>query len=114
MQAATSATGQSLIDDELTPMERKVLAAYRSPTRHIRRQIRLSVQYAVATGLFAYLSVSTGQPLYGIVVYVVFLLWMAARLFGAWRIAGTTPKIIEKYEARIADLRGQVAEKSRD
>lgn len=87
-----------------------MLAAYRSPTLHdIRRQVRLSLQYAVGTGLFAYLAISTGRPLYIIAVYVVFLTWMLLRLLRASRIAGAMPRIIEKYEARIAILQGELA-----
>ncbi len=76
MQSADTPTWTSVIDDELTPIERNVLAAYRSPAAgDLRRQIRLSAQYALCTGLFVYLSLSSGQPLYGLVVYAVFLLW---------------------------------------
>jgi hypothetical protein len=100
---------QSLIDDELTPVERKLLAAYCSPSRHLRRQIRRAVLYAVGVGLFVCLGIWSGQPDYGIVVYVAFLQWMALGLLSAWHIAGATPAIIGKYEARIAALQAELA-----
>jgi hypothetical protein len=96
---------QSVLDEELTAKEREVLAAYRSPlASDMRRQVRLSVQYAVGSGIFTFLCLSTGQPLYGLAVYVIFILWMGARLLGASRVCGIVPGIIEKYERRVAAM----------
>ena len=100
---------QSLIDDELTPVERKLLAAYCSPSQYLRRQIRLDVVYAVITGLFVCLGIWIGHDLYGIIVYIAFLQWMGFRLLGAWHLAGATPAIVGKYEARIAALQAELA-----
>lgn len=109
MRAAKISPGKSVGDDELTPLERGVLAVYRwPPASAMRRQMRLSIEYAVATGVFAGLGVWTGQPLYGVAVYVVFLCWMFARLRAASRFAGVMPRIIEKYEARIAALQAEL------
>lgn len=102
MQDADKPTWTSAIDEELTPVERTILAAYRSPSAgELRRQVRLSVQYAVGAALFLYLSFSSNQPLYGLVVYAMFIAWMAVRLLGARRIAGVMPQIIDKYEKQI-------------
>lgn len=100
---------KSVLDDELTPKEREVLRAYRSPSRaDIRRQVRLSVQYAIGSGIFACLGLSTNRPIYGFVVWAIFILWLVMRLRGAWRVAGLMPAIIEKYEARISALHAEL------
>ncbi|HWB07611.1 MAG TPA: hypothetical protein VG826_00100 [Pirellulales bacterium] len=110
MQSLDRNAWTSAIDEALAPIERSVLQTYRFPSASdLRRQIRLSAQYAIGTGLFLYLSLSTGNPLYGVVVYVVFFLWMVARLFRASRITGAMPRIIEKYEARLAALQSELA-----
>jgi len=100
---------RSLIDDELTPVERKLLAAYCAPSQYLRRYIRSAVVYAVVTGLFVCLGIWIGHTQYGIVVYIAFLQWMGFRLLGAWHVAGATPAIVGKYEARIAALQAELA-----
>jgi len=67
------------------------------------------VLYAVVVGLLVCLSVWIGVPHYGILVYIAFLQWMAFGLLVAWQIAGATPAIIGKYEARIAALQAELA-----
>jgi hypothetical protein len=99
----------SRIDDILTPTEKQVLQLYRSGKHSgIRRAARLTVQYAIGTGLFVWLCISKQQPYWCLVVYGVFILFMIIRLIGARRLAGVMPGIIEKYETRIATLEAQI------
>lgn len=97
---------KSEIDDYLTEQERAVLQLYRnSKSSGLGRQLRLSVQYAIGAGIFLGLAIWFNQPLYAVVVYVVFLLWMIMRLRGARTIAGVMPRIIDKYESEIRELK---------
>ena len=96
---------ESVIASQLTDQERKVLQAYRQPSaRDLRRLIRISVQYALAAGIFLVLAIHDGQPLYAIAIYVIFVLWMIVRVAKARLLVGVMPTIIEKYEAEIRRL----------
>jgi len=97
---------KSEIDSKLTEHERTILKLYQNPKASgLGRQIRLSVQYAISAGIFVVLAIWWHQPLYAIVVYVLFVLWMLIRLRGARAIAGAMPHIIEKYESAIKELK---------
>jgi hypothetical protein len=97
---------QSVLEDKLTGQEIKILSAYRNPkSSNLSKQIRLSIQYAIAAAIFLVLAIKNQQPLYSIGVYIIFLLWMFVRLLVARRIVGIMPGIIEKYELEIARLR---------
>lgn len=99
-------TMKSEINEKLTEREREVLRLYRNPeASDLGRQIRLSVQYAVGAGIFLGLALWRNQPLYAIVVYVVFVLWMLIRIQRARALAGVMPRIIEKYESEVKELK---------
>ncbi len=99
----------SRIDELLTPIEKQVLLAYRSPEHSgMRRATRLSVQYAVAAGVFVLLCISEQQPLWCLAVYAIFLIQLVVRLLNARRMASVMPGVIEKYESRIAQLEFEV------
>ena len=100
---------ESVIDRELTPIERHILANYRSPSAaDVPRQVRLSGQYAIGTAIFVYLDYAMEQPMFSVAVWATFVLWMLMRLRGASRIAGIMPGIIEKYEATIIALQAEL------
>jgi hypothetical protein len=69
------------------------------------------VQYVIGSGIFAYLGLSTNRPIYGFVVWAIFILWLVMRLRGASRAAGIMPAIIEKYEARIIALQTELKQR---
>ena len=97
------------IDSQLTDHEHQVLAIYRDPARSgIGRGIRLSIQYAIGAGIFLVAAIVTGNPWWSVVVYGVFVAWMAVRVLGARRLAGVMASIIEKYESRITELQQQL------
>ncbi len=95
----------SRIDSALTPEEHRVLSAYSDPKRSgMSRAVRLSIQYALGTGIFVAIGLWDEEPLYLLAVYGIFLAFMAVRLISAKKIAGVMPSIVAKYEARIAEL----------
>jgi hypothetical protein len=102
---------KSEINNDLTDRERTVLALYRAPSNsESRRLIRLSIQYAIATGCFMVLAIVEHQPLYALFVYVVLLVWLVLRVVGASTMSRVMPKIIDKYESTITTLKLNFAE----
>ncbi len=99
----------SRIESRLTDDERRVLGLYRDPNASdYRRNIRLSIQYAVGTGVFLAAALVTGNAWWSLVVYGTFVAFLFVRLVGMRRIIGVMPSIIEKYESRIEELETQV------
>ena len=88
-----------------TSEEERILTAYRNPASSgIGRAVRLSVQYAIGAAVFVVLCVQTANPYWSLAVFGIFVLWMIVRLIAARRIAGVIPRVIAKYEERIAEL----------
>ena len=95
--------------ESLTPEEQRVLAMYLNPSGYgLGRAVRLSVQYAVAAGIFIALAVYYNEPGYAVGAYMGFLAFLVARLVSARKIAGVMPSVIRKYEDRIGELEQQV------
>lgn len=89
----------------LTPDEQRILVLYADPSKSdLPRAIRLSIQYAVGAGIFLVLAIQRNQPWYAAVTYLVFVAYMGVRIVGAHRLSGVMPSILQKYEARIAEL----------
>src|SRR4051812_16154032 len=89
----------------LTPVEEAVLAMYADPRKSgLPRAIRLSIQYAIGAGIFLGLAIQYHEPWYAAVTYLVFLAYMGVRLAGAQKLSGVMPSILQKYDARIAEL----------
>jgi hypothetical protein len=100
----------SQFDDELTPIERTVLRMYRSPQASgMGRTAMISFMYAISAGVFVYATIAFNEPRYSLIVYGLFLYFMAMRLFGGSKLAGVMPSIIEKYEHHIADCKSRIA-----
>lgn len=100
---------KSEIEEILSQRERTILQMYRKPkSSDLRRQIRLSIQYAAGTGIFLIMGIKSGNPLYAIIIYVALLLWMGLRIIGASKLVGIMPGIIEKYESEISELRSKM------
>jgi hypothetical protein len=101
------APAQSRIDSLLSPEERRIWTIYADPRYSgLDRAIRLSIQYAIGSGIFVWICLNEQEPLWVLAVYAIFLVFMTIRLIGAKRITGVMPAIIAKYEARIAELEG--------
>jgi hypothetical protein len=90
------------------PDERRILDIYRNPKLSgLGRATRLSGQYLLAAGIFTFLAVAY-QSWYAIAAYLVFVIFVIVRLLAARRLVGFMPKILAKYEARIAELEARV------
>ena len=70
---------KSEIDDKLTEKEKLVLAAYKEPQKQMKRAIRLSIQYLIAIGLFAFLSLKDKSVNYSLVMFGIFAIWVVIR-----------------------------------
>jgi uncharacterized membrane protein YhdT len=96
---------KSEIDDQLTKKEKQVLSAYENPKEHMRKALRLSIQYLIAIALFAFLSVKEKNINYSLVMFGVFAILIVIRLINAKKISEIMPKIIAKYEEEIKRLK---------
>jgi len=95
--------------ESLTPEEQRVLAMYRNPRiSGFGTAVRLSIQYAVAAGIFIALAVYYNEPGYAVGAYMGFVAFLVARLVRARKIAGILPRVIQKYDERIAELEQQL------
>jgi hypothetical protein len=90
-----------------SPQEVKILELYRNPKLSgLGRAQRLSAQYLLSAGIFTYLAVAY-QAWYAIVAYLIFAAFVVVRLIGARRLVNVMPKILTKYESRIAELEAE-------
>jgi len=96
---------KSEIDNKLTEKEKLVLEAYKEPQKQMKRAIRLSIQYLIAIGIFAFLSVKEKNINYSLVMLGVFAIFIVVRLINAKKVSGIMPRIIEKYEEEIKELK---------
>jgi hypothetical protein len=95
----------------LTPEEEQILALYADPRKSdLSRAIRLSIQYAIGAGIFLVLAIQKNQPWYAAVTYLVFLAYMGVRIVGAKKLSGIMPSILQKYDARIAELESKLSQ----
>lgn len=96
----------SQIENKLSKEEKTILELYRNPQKNdVKRMIRLSIQYAIASGIFVFMTIFYKEPLYSLAVYLFFLGYILIRVKGAQRISGIMPSIIEKYENTIKELK---------
>jgi hypothetical protein len=92
-----------------SPKEVKILELYRNPNSSgLGRAQRLSAQYLLAAGIFTSLAIAY-QPWYAFVAYLIFVAFVVVRLIGARHLEGVMPKILTKYESRIAELEAEAA-----
>jgi hypothetical protein len=91
-----------------TSDEQRVLEIYRNPKLSgFGRAARLSGQYLLGAGIFTYAAVAY-QSWYAVVTYLVFVIYVTIRLLAARRLVDVMPKILAKYETRIAELEARV------
>ena len=95
----------SQIESQLTRREKIVLDMYRDAGSGLLRATLLSIGYAAGAGVFVALAIWERQPMYVLIVYGVLLTVMGLRLWRGRQLAGVMPRILNKYEATIAELR---------
>lgn len=99
------------LGNSLTREEMAVLAIYRNANRpDLARARRLSFQYVAGAGLFVAIAILEKQPWWATIALAVFAAYVIIRLQRAKFIACVMPRIIAKYEARIAELEAQIAD----
>ncbi len=96
---------KSVIEEALTEEEKTALTLYRSSSdKTMRRNIRLSIQYAIAAGIFSILTVVVDANFVWLVLGI-FVTWLILRIIAAKKNTSAIPKIIEKYEQEISQLK---------
>ncbi len=102
----------SEIDSKLTKEEKKLLAIYRNPkSSDLKRQIRLSFQYAIGTGIFTVAAILYDAK-FALIAYLTFIIYLFARIMGTAKSVGAMPSIIDKYEEEIKILKNDADCKS--
>ena len=106
-QNNTSPAEKSGVD--LAPRERSLIGSYRSGERAgVGALLRTSIYCTAIAGLFLYLALTRDEPRYAIGIFVMFLFYLAIRVYSAKRVAGIMPRIVQRYENRIAELEQRV------
>lgn len=94
---------------DLNPQEQSVVRRFnRSQKSPVAMLFRSSVYCTVIAGFFLYLALARNEPRYAIGIFGMFVLYLAIRLYSARRIAGVMPRILERYEFRIAELEARL------
>ena len=90
---------------EITTKGQSLVRAY-SDQKHIAvtTLLRSSVYCSAIAALFLYLALERDEPRYAIGIFVMFLWYLAIRVYSARRVAGVMPRIIQRYETRIREL----------
>jgi hypothetical protein len=85
------------------------VGSYRSGERiGVKALFRSSIYCTAIAALFLYLALTRDEPRYAIGIFVMFLFYLAIRVYSAKRVAGIMPRIVQRYEKRIAELEQQV------
>lgn len=70
--------------------------------------LRSSIYCTVLAALFLYLALARNEPRYAIGIFGMFVLYLAIRVYSARRVAGIMPRILQRYEVRIAELEARL------
>jgi hypothetical protein len=100
---------------DLNPQEQSVVRRLgESKTSAISILMRSSIYCAALAGLFLYLALARNEPRYAIGIFGMFVLYLAIRVFTARRVAGIMPRILQRYEFRIAELEARLRQTEGD
>jgi hypothetical protein len=90
---------------DLNPQEQSVARRFsQSQKSPVAILFRSSIYCTVIAGFFLYLALARNEPRYAIGIFGMFVAYLTIRLYTARRIAGMMPRILERYESRIAEL----------
>ena len=70
--------------------------------------MRSSLYCTALAGLFLYLALARNEPRYAIGIFGMFVLYLAIRIYSARRVSGIMPRILQRYEFRIAELEARL------
>ncbi len=93
-----SSIGSLLTDSDRLLLEQVLI---QDPKKNLRRQLRLTVQYFLATSIFLFLTINQNDPYYAVPIYVTFIIWMLIRIRNMTTVAGSFKRIVECYEKEI-------------
>jgi hypothetical protein len=100
---------------DLTPQERAVVRPFHdSKKTGVAWLLRSSIHCTIVAAIFLYLTLALNQPLYAIGIFAMFVLYLAIRVYSARRLAGIMPRILQRYEERIAELEQQLGKVDND
>lgn len=94
---------------DLNPQEQSVVQKF-GPTKKspLAVLLRSSLYCTALAGLFLYLALARNEPRYAIGIFGMFVLYLAIRIYTARRVAGIMPRILQRYEFRIAELEARL------
>ena len=100
---------------DLNPQEQSVVRRFsQSRKSPVATLFRSALYCTVLAGFFLYLALARDEPRYAIGIFAMFVIYLAIRLYSARRIAGVMPRILERYEFRIAELEASLRKKETD
>ena len=100
---------------DLNPQEQSVVRRFgESKKRGPAAMLRSSIYCAALAGLFLYLALARHEPRYSIGIFGMFVLYLGIRVYTARRLAGIMPRILERYELRIAELEARLRKNDGD
>jgi hypothetical protein len=95
---------------DLKPKEESLVRQFNEPKASgVGVLLRSSIYCTVLAAFFLYLAIARHEPLYSIGIFGMFVLYLAIRIFSARRISGIMPRIIQRYEFRIAELEARLS-----
>jgi len=94
---------------DLSPEEQSLAQRFNQPrTSGVSVVLRSSIYCTVLAGFFLYLALARHEPLYAIGIFAMFVVYLAIRVYSARRISGIMPRILQRYEFRIAELEARL------
>ena len=94
---------------DLKPKEESLVRQFNEPKASgVSALLRSSIYCTVLATFFLYLAIARHEPLYSIGIFGMFVLYLVIRIYSARRISGIMPRIIQRYELRIAELEARL------
>ena len=94
---------------DLNPQEQSVVRRLGEPKRNaVSILLRSSIYCTALAALFLYLALARDEPRYAIGIFGMFVLYLAIRVYSARRVAGIMPRVLQRYEFRIAELEARL------
>ncbi len=94
---------------DLNPQEQSIVQRLNQPrTSALSMLLRSSIYCTVLAAFFLYLALARNEPRYAIGIFGMFVLYLAIRIYSARRVAGIMPRVLQRYEFRIAELEARL------
>jgi hypothetical protein len=94
---------------DLAPQEQSVVRKLGgTKTNAVSILLRSSIYCTALAGLFLYLALARNEPRYAIGIFGMFVLYLAIRIYSARRVSGIMPRVLQRYEFRIAELEARL------